>query len=376
MSRPWPAALLAMVLTGTGACGATPAGAGAAVVLIGGARTGAPAPTWSPELDRRFAGDVEAGATWTVVVPDGRPAVAGVLPMRIEDPNDLVRSAALADLRHRAEQLIVSAVADDPEADLLSALDLAARVVEGASGPRSVVVADSLLQTAGALRFQDGDGALLSADPAAVADRLAAAGLLPMLTGIDVVLTDAGDTAVPQDPLPPLARRALVELWTTILERSGARVRLDDTPARGGPTAGLPAVTPVRAPAIVPIDGPVVLTDSAVGFLPDLPVLRDPAQAEAVLAPLIAALVSAPRRVRLTGTTSSAGTPAGRAALSAERAALVRDLLVRGGVDPAGIEVRGLGSDFCFVPDRDGNGRLDPIQAARNRQVVVEPVPG
>lgn len=153
-------------------------------------------------------------------------------------------------------------------------------------------------KTTGALRFADDGGALLSADPVAVTDRLAETGQLPALAGVEVVLIGAGDTVPPQDPLPPPARAALVALWTTVLERSGAAVQVEQAPVVARDLAGLPPVTPVPVAAPRPARGPVPLPDSAVGFLPDQAVLRDPAAATAALAPFADALRAGGRAMR------------------------------------------------------------------------------
>jgi hypothetical protein len=96
--------------------------------------------------------------------------------------------------------------------DLLAAIDLAARSVTDAAGPKTIVVIDSGLQTTGALRFQDQDGALLNANPDEVVDLLRRIQQLPNLTGMQVVSNGLGDTAAPQQPLPAPARAVLVAL--------------------------------------------------------------------------------------------------------------------------------------------------------------------
>ncbi len=357
---------------GPGAATTAPTG----TVVVGAARTGSPAPTWNDELERLFAADLARGAGWTFVTVDGRPSVAGRLDLAASGDNDLVRADAENALHDEAQRLLGSLRAEEPEADLLAALDLAGRSLDGRPGPRTVVVLDSLLQTAGALRFQDQDGALLSADPAAVADELAARGGLPGLAGIEVVLIGAGDTVAPQDPLPPPRRTALIALWAAVLARAGASVRVLPAPVEARPAPGAPPVAPVPVASPEPVDGPVALPDAAVGFVADQAVLRDPGQAAAALAPFAKRLLGERLRAVLTGTTSSAGDPAGRLALSVDRAAVVAGLLRQAGVAAERIEVHGRGSDFPgFVPDRDSAGRLDPVLAARNRQVVIELAP-
>lgn len=347
-----------------------------ATAVIGAERTGSPVPTWNDELELRYAADLARGVGWVFITVDGRPSVAPKLDLVVSGDNDLVRSTAEEALHAEARRLLGSLRAELPEADLLAALDLAGRSLAGGPDPRTVLVLDSLLQTAGALRFQDQDGALLSADPAAVADQLITRGALPALAGIEVVLIGAGDTVAPQVPLPPPRRGALIELWSTILERSGASVRVVQAPVEARSAGARPPVTPVPVASPEPVDGPVSLPDAAVGFVADQAVLRDPGQAAAVLAPFAARLLGGRLRAVLTGTTSSAGSPEGRLALSVDRAEAVAGLLRQAGVPADRIEVHGLGSDFPgFVPDRDGSGQLDPILAARNRQVIIELVP-
>lgn len=369
-------ALLALVLVLVGC--APPASGPVATpvtVVVAAARTGSPTPSWNDVLERQFSADVAAGGSWTFIAVDGRPATRPPLALVAVGDNDLVRGASVAALRTEAQRRLTGLRADDPEVDVLAAVDLAARSVADRPGPRTVIVLDSLLQTTGSLRFADDTAALLSAEPGAVADQLATRGALPDLTGVAVVLAGAGDTVAPQDPLPPPARAALIALWTEVLERAGAAVTVEQAPLPGGPPVGaVPPVTPVPVAAPEPVEGsPVALPDSAVGFLPDQAVFRDPQQAAAVLRPFAERLLDGGVTAVLTGTTSSAGTPDGRLALSRDRAAAVAGLLRAGGAPEGSVRVRGVGADFAgFVPDRDPAGNLDPVLAARNRQVLIE----
>lgn len=363
------AAAVALAATGCAVDGPT----GDVLVVIGAQRTGEPAVTWTSELERRFQDGVDHGQIWTMIVPDGRPTVAGSVPLRIDTTNDLTARASTDALHEQVERLVVSAKATSPEVDLLTALDLAGRVLAASTGTRTIIVTDSLLQTVGALPFPKNRGALLRTNPTEIADRLAESGQLPDLTDAVVVLAAAGDTAAPQSPLPPPARQALIDLWTAVLHRAGAEVRVDQTPSTGQAQTGLPPVTPVPVSAPPPIT-PIVLTEQAVGFLPDVATLRDPAAAAAVIAPIAITLKANPQQIQVVGTTADVGSVEGQILLSTQRSEAVRNLLVAAGVDPATIEVRGMGSELpTFVPDRDATGKLDPILAARNRQVIIKP---
>lgn len=372
------AVLLAALLTATG-CATAVAGAPGSTVVVGGARTGS-ATGWVPELEQELETAISTGATWTFVSADGGPEVLATLPLASDAENDLAAATELDAVREQARGLLDSP-ARSPEADPLGALVLAGRTLSGLPQPHRILLTGSLLQTVAPLPFQDRDGALLGADPDQVLDRLDRDGALPALEGVEVVVIGGGDVVPPQARLPEATRQALLEFWTTLLHRAGATVHVVESPRTGSPPPGLPPVTPVPVaePPPVAVDVPTVATlpDQVLGFLPDRAEFRDPAAAERALAPYTEALGTGRFQVEVTGTTSSAGTPEGRLALSRDRAALVAILLLRGsGADPGLVTVRALGSDFPGSrPDRDAAGELDPVAAAANRQVIIRLVP-
>lgn len=355
----------------------TPAGSApnALAVVVGGRSNSAPAGL--VDAVAQVVVDALAQDTaCTVVRADGRPAVVDSFRLRSTAQNPLTVQREQREALRRFDAAIEGVRAAVAEVDQLAALTLAARAVAGAPGTRRIIMIDSGLQTAGALRFQD--GGVLDAVAADLADRLATMRALPELRGVEVVLVGIGDVVEPQEPIGEPGRQALLAIWTEIVQRAGGQhlVVATPVPARPAP-AGLPPVSVVPV-AVAPgpvLTDPVPLGDSAVGFLPDSADLRDPAAARTVLAPYVTVLRAGQQRVRLTGTTSSAGTADGRLALSLARAEVVRGLLVAGGVDATTVDVRGLGADFPgFVPDRDADGTLDPIRAARNRRVILEPL--
>jgi len=361
-----------ILLAGCGAASGN--GEPGALAIIVGAHANMVAPslinTVRAELDT--ASDLESPVT--VIVPDGTPTASATLDLGTPNDNPLYKQDKITQLTAALD----ATRADSPEVDLLAALSLAARSVTDAAGPQTIIVIDSGLQTTGALRFQDQDGALLSANPSEVVDLLRRTQQLPDLTGIRVVFTGLGDTAPPQQPLPQPARAVLVELWIAIVEAAGGSAKIMQAPLPSTRTLeGLPpvSVVPVMVRSVGPPPSVTVLRDGTVGFLPDQAVFRDRAAALEVLADY-AREISSGKRAVLTGTTSSAGTPAGRLTLSRDRANAVRDLLISLGAPAERIEARGLGSDFpTYLPDRDPQGNLDPIAAAQNRQVILELTP-
>lgn len=349
---------------------AIPTDADTLAIVVGGRANMVP-PSVTAAVQRALDDASDDGDVATVIVADGMPNAEAPLPLATANDNDLYR----ADQRRQLNAAVTAAQAQEPEVDLLAALALAARATSANTGDRTIVVIDSGLQTAGALRFQDADGALLGADPKEVVDYLSAQRQLPDLHGTTVLLSGLGDTEAPQDALPQHMRAALVDLWRTVVTTAGGDVQVVETPLPLGKVrTGLPSVTPVPIQQVTAGPPPPVqvLTDGVVGFVPDQATFRDPIVAEQVLKPYVAALTSG-RTLVITGTTASVGAEPGRIALSHDRANAVRDLLVRLGAPAASIQTNGVGTDFPeFVPDRDAQGNLVPANAAQNRRVVLE----
>ncbi|MGH3794001.1 MAG: OmpA family protein [Pseudonocardiaceae bacterium] len=358
-----------LLLAGCGS--ATSDAAPGAVAVIVGAHANMTAPSLIPPVRSEIETASDRGSTVTVIVPDGSPTASAPVDLKAKNNNPLYKQDQVNQLEH----LIDNTRARAPEVDLLGAIALGARSVADAAGPKTVIVIDSGLQTTGALRFQDGDGALLDANPSEVVDLLRRTRQLPDLTGMHVVFTGLGDTAAPQRTLPQPARAVLVDLWTSIVKAAGGSAEVKETPLPSTRTLdGLPPVTvvPVAVRSIGPLPAVTVLHDGTVGFLPDQAAFRDPGQARGVLADYANEIRNG-KRATLTGTTASVGDPAGRLQLSRDRANAVRDLLISMGAPADRITARGVGSDFPgYVPDRDSQGNLDPIRAAQNRQVIIE----
>lgn len=364
-----PFALGLLVLTGCGDNSSSSAPGALAVIV--GAHSNMVAPSLVDPVKAEIETAAELGSPATVIVDDGSPSAAAPLSLKTANDNPLYQQDQINQLTN----LINQTRADDAEVDLLAAISLAARSVTDAVGPKTIVVIDSGLQTTGALRFQDSDGALLNANPDEVVELLRRTQQLPNLTGMRVIFTGLGDTAAPQQPMPAPARAVLVALWTKIVESAGGKAEVKQAPLPSTRTIdGLPPVTtvPVTAKPIGPLPSITVLRDGTVGFVPDQAVFRDAAQARAVLADYAKEIANG-RWALLTGTTASAGTSEYRLRLSQQRANAVRDLLVSLGAPADRISTRGLGSDFPgYVPDHDPQGNLDPIPAAQNRQVIIE----
>lgn len=368
----------------TGEAFGCPIPSGPVAVAVSG-RANSPAPVLPPPAaqlvhDTVYAVPIgETGPAISLVGIDGRPSLiaSAAFSSDAEFPQavDRDRETFLADFRAAAS----SVRATEPQADVLGALGIAARAARDGGGPGTVVLVDSGLATTPPLDFRQ--PGLLDADPAEVVDFLDSTGAIPDLRGLTVLLVGIGDTTPPQQPLGVARQAALVELWSGIARRGGADcVDAASTPRGSDTVTAVPPVGTVAVPPPPSFDPSrrIVLPDGpAVGFVAGEAVLRDPEAAAKVLRPVADWLAAGPdRRAHVTGTTARHGSLDGQIALAVERAETIKQRLVDLGADPERITTEGLGSRFPgYVPDQAPDGGLLPGPAARNRSVIIEPIP-
>lgn len=274
--------------------------------------------------------------------------------------------------------LTENAVPKTAEVDFVTALDLAARSLQGQGGNRVLYAAFNGLSTAGPMDFTQN---LLRADPEAVADALEAQGNLVDLSGVHVVLTGLGDVAGEQPPLTLSAKENLQAIWQEYFTRCGAAsVTFPGEYSTGQARTGAPAVSPVPVLQDEPLsflaqEGGLVLDETSLQFVGDEAVYLDEADARKTLAPVAEALQAAPeKRILIVGTTASLpGQEAACQALSLARAETVQATLVELGVSPAQLTTLGLGFDRdpWHIDDLGPDGRQVEANARLNRKVVL-----
>jgi outer membrane protein OmpA-like peptidoglycan-associated protein len=369
----WSAAAASVAVTtglmgcgGGGGANAATEAAGALAVVVGSHSNMPP-----PVLAGRAASVVDMAvgqqSRFSLIVADGAPfqETTTGLPQRAD--------------RRAIEEAVTAARAQTAESDLLGALHLAAGALAGQRGLRTLVVLDSGLSTAGALRFTT--PGTLDAHPQELAETLGDAHQLPDLSGVSVVFQGLGDTAAPQQPLDPIRRAQLVAIWSAVARQAGAtsvqveRTSLEGTPLEGDPAApAMPPVTPVETDAGYRCAGTTMtLSGGPFAYRPNSDDLLDPAAAVGVLRGIAEQLIAGQIVSILYGTTATIGEPADRVRFSDQRAQAVADLLIELGVPIPQLHVEGLGSDFPgYIVDRDDEGRLMPAAAALNRTVFIE----
>lgn len=324
---------------------------------------------------------VERGVPLSIINADGEPReVARVRPLGLASGSAGYERGVARELE-AIEAAMASVRADSPQMDVIATLQVAVRTGKELSGDGRtlVLMVDSLLSTVAPVDFTV-EG-MLAAEPADVVAHVEAHGGLPDLSDVMVLLSGVGNTAEPQDSLPPAARSNLAAIWTAISEAGGATcvAELDSSP-RGWVVENVPAVSLVPIPQAlesVPIQTqPIILRADRLRFDPDSAMLSDTNEAGRIVEDVAAQLVADPPECLAVVGTTATGTP-GRGVdpmiLSARRARVVADLLIAAGVPPGSLRVSGIGAD-PFVGravDIDPAGAPIPAAAALNRSVRI-----
>lgn len=356
------------------------------LTVVLGSHANAPVPAFNTDdvRDLILSGCQSYGSV-ALIVGDGAPYVAA--NYKIDAPKKDLSSGKREQIAKAQSAQVLdvlqSSSAKTEEADTLSALALAGRSLADAQGNKELVVLDSGLSTTGYVDFTLG---LLRADPDAVVSYLTQCAALPDLTGVHVTWIGLGDVAAPQEKLTAANTANLRAIWEKILLAAGATVDFSMDVPSAAEIPDLPFVTPVEIIADAPInvdeiglavramsEGPVILDETTVLFLPDTAVFADREAAERALTPLAEQMAaSAQLRIVLAGTTATAGTSESCRAFSLTRAMAVKELLCDLGVPAEQITaVVGLGYENKWhLPDVDANGGLN-ANAPKNRSVII-----
>ena len=390
-SRTAAAVAAALTLTTLSACatGETTAAAapdcftGTGLVLVVPVHQNAQAPGIPSEWDCALDAALRAEAPIGMVTAEGHPQVVlegYVASLTAANPHALNDQVAAAKNAIIVAAARASATSDGN--DLLAALALGADLVPGAQ----VLSLDNGATDTGVLRTAD-EGMTTLVAAADVAQFVVDAGACPAVDGARVDLYGLGYQVAPAEPISQRQRDLVAATWVAVLTECGAQATAIPLPRTGTGPEHVHTARPIQPeadPGFVVLaqdvqdDCEAVLPDSVIGFVADEARFLAPGTTHEVVAEAARHLADCVGTVEVIGTTSSAGTAAGREALSARRAEAVRDLLAGElGIPVGDISAHGLGYDTeaggCVVDRVDGV--LDPVLAAQNRKVVIRIVP-
>lgn len=365
------------------------------VVAIGtGARSATPELTSLPgELTGAVEETVASGGAFDALVIDGDPRVIGGAVLASDANTESRRAEENASAASAAAQLILSAEAEEPEADVFAALEAGAADLRDLASDmpdaeNHLYLVDSCLGTTGLIDYTGATGMTLASDPASAAAFIAEQADLD-LTGITVHVLFAGEVASPQDELSRADVQNLKAMLEAVVTSAGGTIEFSSAQlpaAQGaGATSELPSVTSCPVSEVARFSGGTATATAAaapaefvfdettdVRFEPDSATFADADAARAAIEEVAAALSQSGTAVEVVGSCASVDDAASRAELAQARAEAVAAELVAAGVPEAQI-ARVTGVPEGFVVDRADDGSLIEEAAAQNRAVLIRP---
>jgi hypothetical protein len=341
--------------------------------IVNGYRSNMPMPKLARTAREWLGEAVLSSDDLYIIGVDGHPAE--LLHKKFNPDCDGVKAACESYRDEQVDEIdaklrVDEAKADDPEADTLEAIVVAARRIADVPGPKHIVVLDSGLQTSGVLPMAEPWA--FKADPKAVAAPLLKDERFKNLKGVHVLFSGLGTFAAPQSRLDDADVASLERLWRGILTELGATVDVEAARLGAAPPPGLPTVAVVvKQDTSVKPTPCIRLREDQVGFLPNSPNLRDKGRARELLKPIAEQLARTGVVTTLIGTTAL---PDGDDhSLSKARAATVKRILVDLHVPADRIATIGVGINFAGYRDPYVDGVWSEIVAMGNRLVIVQP---
>lgn len=325
---------------------------------------------------------IESYGKVQIIVPDGSPYIQG--SYSIEKPAKRMSSSKAADWTDMQMSsmynILTTARAQTPEADLLSAISLAGRWLNDRDGEKQLLIIDNGLSTVGLLDFTKN---LIRVDADTITEYLEEKEAIPSLNGIDVTWIGLGDTADAQKALTPANRKNLERIWNSTCITGGVNsvTFRGDAPSADNNSDSLPEVTPVDIISETPIEesdtGSQIwwLGEEKCQFRPDSAEFVDIDVTKALLQPIVEAVENEDLTLGFCGTTARApgATEQGCQELSMERAIAVEKLMIEMGMDVQHIGAtlgRGYNHPY-YIDDRNEDGTLNEQIASVNRSVII-----
>lgn len=263
------------------------------------------------------------GSSAALIITDGQPQVYGPVKFNVKKNNDIQQKKANNKLRVSFVEIVKEARAQVPETDVLTSVNLAARVLNaGTAENKQLIIVHSGITTAAS--FPMPDSAIVSEDPVALVDRLEKAAMIPDLEGVAVEWFGAGDTAGSQPTLSAKQTEAIKAFWSEYFNRAKASLTFHSDVISGPAITEFGhTVTPMAADGGIDF---LKITNEQIAFRPDSVEFADEAAASTVLNELAEQIRTSSSSYVIAGSVAKVD---GSTAESAKRLGLARAKAVR-----------------------------------------------
>lgn len=282
------------------------------------------------------------GSSAALIITDGQPQVYGPVKFNVKKSNDIQQKKANNKLKVSFVEIVKEARAQVPETDVLTSVNLAARVLNaGTAENKQLIIVHSGITTAAS--FPMPDSAIVSEDPVALVDRLEKAAMIPDLEGVAVEWFGAGDTAGSQPTLSAMQTEAIKAFWSEYFNRAKASLTFHSDVISGPAITEFGhTVTPMAADGGIDF---LKITNEQIAFRPDSVEFADEAAASTVLNELAEQIRTSSSSYVIAGSVAKVDGSTAESAkrLGLARAKAVRDRLVAASVDSGRLICYGLG---------------------------------
>lgn len=282
------------------------------------------------------------GSSAALIITDGQPQVYGPVKFNVKKSNDIQQKKANNKLKVSFVEIVKEARAQVPETDVLTSVNLAARVLNaGTAENKQLIIVHSGITTAAS--FPMPDSAIVSEDPVALVDRLEKAAMIPDLEGVAVEWFGAGDTAGSQPTLSAKQTEAIKAFWSEYFNRAKASLTFHSDVISGPAITEFGhTVTPMAADGGIDF---LKITNEQIAFRPDSVEFADEAAASTVLNELAEQIRTSSSSYVIAGSVAKVDGSTAESAkrLGLARAKAVRDRLVAASVDSGRLICYGLG---------------------------------
>ena len=312
------------------------------------------------------------GSSAALIITDGQPQVYGPVEFNVKKNNDIQQKKANSKLKVSFVEIVKEARAQVPETDILTSVNLAARVLNaGTAENKQLIIVHSGITTAAS--FPMPDSAIVSEDPVALVDRLEKAAMIPDLEGVAVEWFGAGDTAGSQPTLSAKQTEAIKAFWSEYFNRAKASLTFHSDVISGPAITEFGhTVTPMAADGGIDF---LKITNEQIAFRPDSVEFADEAAASTVLNELAEQLKDTSTHYIVAGSTAHVDNASreGAQALSLARAQAVRSVLAEAGVPADQIICLGLGNEQTSVRSaNEADNRCVYVVSSDNSALAAE----